>query len=146
MRSANEISAVVLKAARGAGMPLGCAEELSRAAPNLMAAGALGQVPELLSRLFEPPSLTQSAICGGHPVLAVIAWRDFIAAGQELGLECEVTSELKAAMIELKSPVGPFDVDAALWEQLESYANKMLVPESEASRLGGAGAGLTDND
>ena len=41
MRSANEISAMVLKAARGAGLPLGCAEELARAAPVLASTGDL---------------------------------------------------------------------------------------------------------
>ena len=36
MRSANEISGMVLKAARGAGMSIGCAEELGRAARKLI--------------------------------------------------------------------------------------------------------------
>ena len=146
MRSANEIAGMVLKAARGAGMSLGCAEELSRAAPNLIAADALGQVPDLLELPFVAPKFEDGAVTGGHPVQALIAWRDFKDAGQDVTLGCSVSPELKAAMTKLGSPVGPFDVDADLWAALQGYANRILVPETEASRLGGAGAGLTDND
>ncbi|HAJ83567.1 MAG TPA: DUF3726 domain-containing protein, partial [Rhodobacteraceae bacterium] len=32
------------------------------------------------------------------------------------------------------------------WQQLETYAALTYVPETDASRLVGAGAGLTDND
>ena len=146
MRSANEIAAMVLKAARGAGMALGCAEELSRAAPNLIAAGALGQVPDLLEHPFDAPKYQNNKISDGHPVQALIAWRDFKAAGQDVQLDCTVSQELQKAMTSDTSPAGPFEVDAELWDVLQAYANRILVPETEASRLSGAGAGLTDND
>ncbi len=38
------------------------------------------------------------------------------------------------------------DVDDAAHARIATYAAKILVPESDASRLSGAGAGLTDND
>ncbi len=38
------------------------------------------------------------------------------------------------------------DVDGEAHVRISDYAVKILVPETEASRLGGAGAGLTDND
>ena len=38
------------------------------------------------------------------------------------------------------------EVDNHVWATLEGYAHRTYVPASEASRLAGAGAGLTDND
>ena len=38
------------------------------------------------------------------------------------------------------------DVEVGIWTKLSSLAHKSYVPASEASRLSGAGAGLTDND
>ena len=37
-------------------------------------------------------------------------------------------------------------VDAETWSQLNTFAQRIFAPASEASRLAGAGAGLTDND
>ncbi|MDQ2094440.1 DUF3726 domain-containing protein [Rhodalgimonas zhirmunskyi] len=36
--------------------------------------------------------------------------------------------------------------DASVWQKLTTYAARTYAPESEVSRLSGAGAGLTDND
>ena len=45
------------------------------------------------------------------------------------------------------SQVGPpAPIPIKLIKLLEKMASKTYVPESEASRLKGAGAGLTDND
>jgi len=38
------------------------------------------------------------------------------------------------------------DVDQAAYDRVSVYASGILVPETEDSRLSGAGAGLTDND
>ena len=38
------------------------------------------------------------------------------------------------------------DVDPMDWQVLGKYAALTYVPETDASRLAGAGAGLTDND
>ena len=146
MRSANEISGMVLKAARGAGMPLGCAEDLARAAPALAALGALGIVPDLLGLECDLPRLEGGVVLGGHPILAITAWCDLRNAGVEATLEASFSQELLTAMQAEDAAVGPFEVDNSLWAQLQSYAERTFVPESEASRLAGAGAGLTDND
>lgn len=146
MRSANEISGLVLKAARGAGMSLGCAEELARAAPVLAGKGRLARIVDLLLLPFEPPEYLDGSVFGGHPVLAVIAWRDLKAAGIEVKLECDIQPDVFEAFGVQEPVCGPFEVAADVWEQLTVFAAKMLVPESEASRLSGAGAGLTDND
>jgi hypothetical protein len=37
-------------------------------------------------------------------------------------------------------------VDAETWSRLSAFAHRMLAPATEASRLAGAGARLTDND
>ena len=37
-------------------------------------------------------------------------------------------------------------VDAGSWSRLDAFARRTLAPVTEASRLAGAGAGLTDND
>ncbi|MFQ5565151.1 MAG: DUF3726 domain-containing protein [Paracoccaceae bacterium] len=37
-------------------------------------------------------------------------------------------------------------VDAETWSRLSTFAHRTLAPATEASRLAGAGAGLTDND
>jgi len=146
MRSANEISAMVLKAARGAGLPLGPAEELARAAPVLASTGDLTCVTGVLELACDAPSFEQGVVKGGHPVQAVVAWQDLTAAGVKAKLECDVEGALLSALCERVSVVGPFEVDETLWVNLSQFAAKMLVPESEASRLAGAGAGLSDND
>ena len=38
------------------------------------------------------------------------------------------------------------DFDAATWDRLDRFARRTYAPATEASRLKGAGAGLTDND
>ncbi|MGB7319205.1 MAG: DUF3726 domain-containing protein [Planktotalea sp.] len=146
MRSANEISALVTKASRGAGMPLGCAEDFGRAAPALAAAGALHLVPHLLQMKFEAPVLEGEALQNGHPVLAMIAWRDLKEAGRAVELQCDLPAGLRAAMSETSAPVGPFNVESALWARLCQFAERTFVPESEQSRLAGAGAASSDND
>lgn len=44
------------------------------------------------------------------------------------------------------APILRADVSSALWNELEIFEYKTYAPESEASRLKGAGAGVTDND
>lgn len=41
---------------------------------------------------------------------------------------------------------GGVDIACDLWEALNEFASRTYVPATEASRLKGAGAGLTDND
>lgn len=43
-------------------------------------------------------------------------------------------------------PAGPSEVDEKTWERLNNLAAQTYVPETESSRLSGAGAGLVDND
>lgn len=146
MRSANEIAGMVLKAARGAGMPLGSAERLARAAPALVEKGALDQITPLFELPFDRAVYENGTVSGGHPLQAAITWCDLKAAGLEVDLRTEVSKPLLAALYDKNAPVGPFEVDDAIWSLLARYAARTLVPETEVSRLAGAGAGLTDND
>ena len=41
---------------------------------------------------------------------------------------------------------GAVDISDEIWEALGRFAHRTYVPATEASRLKGAGAGLTDND
>jgi len=146
MRSANEISGMVLKAARGAGMPLGCAEDLARVAPALAKNAALSVAVELLERPFDMPIYQDGAVNAGHPVLAILSWLDLCAAGETVRLETDVPKALLDAFQSEDSPSGPFEVEESVWAKLQTNAERTFVPETEASRLAGAGAGLTDND
>jgi len=47
---------------------------------------------------------------------------------------------------QMHAPAGPFDVDEQIWQRLNKLAAQTYVPETESSRLSGAGAGLVDND
>ncbi len=67
--------------------------------------------------------------------------------------EGDLSSDLVLSLESSDQPGGAgaasaagIDVDAAVWNQIAALAQKTYVPESEASRLQGAGAGLTDND
>jgi len=146
MRSANEISAMVLKAARGAGLSLGCAEELARVAPCFAAHNALAQVVDVLGLPNERPNYVGGFVSEGHPVRAALAWRDLRAAGLDVTLDSNAPAGFVARMCESQAPAGPFHVTEEVWGQLGVFADVMLVPESDASRLAGAGAGLSDND
>ncbi|MEP5151561.1 DUF3726 domain-containing protein [Planktotalea sp.] len=146
MRSSNEISGMVLKAARGAGMPLGCAEDLARIAPLLAKDNTLSLIVGLLKVPLDRPVLEEGSLRRGHPVLTAIASLDLAAAGIEARVEDEIDASLAQMMQQVEIPAGPFEVDTAVWDRLNAFAAKMLVPETEASRLAGAGAGLTDND
>ena len=53
--------------------------------------------------------------------------------------------ELRVTCVQFDAASGSI-VDADAWEKLERLAAKTYVPESEESRLRGAGAGLLDND
>ncbi|MHA6263601.1 hypothetical protein ACXYMO_10400 [Arenibacterium sp. CAU 1754] len=125
-RSANEISALVSKAARGAGLPLAVTEDLARVAPG-MGAEALDAVVQCISSTSRHADLCEACL---------MVEFDENGGGDEL---CAL----------LRSPHAgdpPYDVPADIWSELERLARMTFVPESEASRRAGAGAGEIDND
>lgn len=161
IRSRNEIGGIVHKAARGAGWPLGLAEDVAAAmdfcadpVPALRAiAGYLRQGPgEVLATITTLDAL-QAGLIGqadlpNDPILLALAqMRSHNAAA--------VTLDDAHQMLRLHSPpaaepakpaTGAVEVDDALWSVLAGFAAKTFVPATEASRIAGAGAGLSDND
>ena len=156
--SANEIEGLVLKAARGGGMPTGLGEDLAAA-----------------SAFLDLDRLTQCPCSGGAAIAALPSAIDLVIAGQGpqtvvadhtlieayvAAFECQVgqtviwTETDNGGVIERidptapqeKPPLGRRQIPDALLAHLKDMGTKMLVPETDESRLAGAGAGLTDND
>ena len=164
MRSLNEISGMVLKAARGAGVPLGHCEDLAAAAGYIAATdpGALGVFATILGASHDVPTCTSHGdtttistgsvamagrLCNVSAptlVFALFAVRRCAVAHRFDGTDLIVTKTPGAAP---PAPiVGPAVVSGQLWQILADFAAKTYVPASEVSRMAGAGAGLTDND
>ncbi|WP_298843226.1 DUF3726 domain-containing protein [uncultured Roseobacter sp.] len=160
--SASEIAALATKAARGAGAPAGQAARFGEAAAFcLMTGGAPAALEAALA-----------AVPAGGPVLDLPAALDGIIARQG----GELRSDAPAILIRAYVAVLPFAADATetghgrwkimvdltrpsprptprrisgcdgLIACMSELAARTFVPESEASRAAGAGAGLNDND
>lgn len=155
-RSANEVMVLAGKAARGAGAPPAQAAQFGAAAVwhlqqgrdvaaldaalAALPAGLILDLPLAIARLIEgldhtsvlaPTPLAQSYV----ETLAFVARMD--AQGR---LEIDLTTP---APRKVPQRIALAPQTYAAWAAL---AAKLLVPESDASRLSGAGAGLTDND
>ena len=163
--SVNEITNLAAKAARGAGAPPALAAQFGKAAAWHLAEGhpvaelsaALAAVPNgpiywlpanLLNILEDstgryrrgvvvqdvPDGLSLSYICT-LPFACTQGWmNDYI--------EITIDTQTPAPPLRRSRLTLPDDL-AADWQRL---AARTFVPETDASRLAGAGAGLTDND
>lgn len=171
-RSVNEIMTMAQKAARGAGFPPHQADRFGRAAAVHLAAG---RGPEDLSRalansedspILRLPLLMDDMLRAidrlGEDVELTLHPGDEPLAPAYAGLlpirvkECGVL-ELEDSQNRLRvvadpnmpgKPAFPPRIHApdAFIAELAALAEKTLVPESEASRAAGAGAGDIDND
>ena len=125
-RSANEIAGQVMKAARGAGLPLDVAEDLSLASAALDARALLS-----LARDMADPAR--------HGAL--------VAACVEADGACPHSAVARAVVEVIGGRnLGARDVPAETWSVLDALAVRTYVPASDQSRAAGAGAGLSDND
>lgn len=120
IRSGAEIRAEVLKAARGAGLPLGVAEDLALLAETLP--------DDDLARLAQ--------------MIAEPARHDTLI---EACLDQDMTGQ-NALFDNVTAQTGARDVAEATWSLLSTLAARTYVPESDTSRQSGAGAGDIDND
>ena len=175
-RSLNEISGMVHKAARGAGLPLGHAEDLAKVAGYLAATDpvAMTCLVDVLAGPFDPPYFElDSELRIGAANAAMVA--PLVVDALRSGIAAIVISEVKLPAIIFAScalnglavahrfegdqlaltacapesavpPAKATTVSQEIWSKLDAYACRTYVPASEASRVGGAGAGLNDND
>lgn len=154
-RSANEIAVLATKAAGGAGAPPAQAAQFGAAAVAHLAGGgaialldqALGDLPAGGAIIDIPLTLQTAAEAGGalriagHPLLA--AYIDSLPCAAHLAGD---VLHLDLATPAARRAVARVDLPDAAYDRWSALAARLLVPESEASRSGGAGAGLTDND
>ncbi|MBW4707604.1 hypothetical protein KX928_07375 [Roseobacter sp. YSTF-M11] len=164
--SAAEISALATKAARGAGAPPEQAARFGRAsvvhlAQNRaveMLTDALDALPggvilwaplavdRALSSLADDPAGARVE-ARGHPAL-VQSYLEASPHGiviERVDTDAFDISVTAAATGTSVPPVRLSDCDRCI-AVMTTLAARTFVPESAASRLGGAGAGLTDND
>ena len=160
--SVNEVMSLAARAARGAGAPPAQAAAFGRAAMFHLAAGrAAGPLTAALKSLPQGPILTLpldfirvlTEDCSEIPLPPDVATelvqsyaeaQSFLTTLHPEGPQMQITVDRKSP-----SP-GPAISRITMSEDLFTFLNhlaaRILVPESEASRIAGAGAGLTDND
>ena len=164
-RSRTEIRAALLKAGRGAGLPLGLAEDLATAGTDLLSRDPTkaDQIttaldPDPTGIAFTGPAALDAAVAGDLPQsVHAHGTADLFAAmldvaRRDRGLQAALTRDgdtltlAKGQGAPASVPLGPVTVPEDHWTIWESLAARTYVPETEASRTSGAGAGLTDND
>lgn len=159
--SANEVQALAAKAARGGGAPAGQAASFGRAAVIHLCAdrpaddliSALGALPEgpIMSLPLALAQVLETTQCRGPVRCASAALAQSYCETLPFAHEISLTPDGMDLCIDLtrpgpRRPVKRVALPADLIALLDDLASRILVPESDASRRGGAGAGLTDND
>ena len=160
-RSSNEVMGLAAKAARGAGAPPAQAAQFgAAAAAHLGARREIDVLVAALSVLPDGPIMTlpldiariaetaQDGLATGVvaaddvPLVAsYVAALPYLAwLGQRGTLALDLTKPAK------RGTVQRIDLPDAIYREWCGLAARLLVPESDASRLSGAGAGLSDND
>jgi len=176
IRSHNEVVAMAIKAARGAGIPFGHAEDFGPVVAYLAVTfpNDLDCLQSVLRTTYAPLVMTQNddtvTINNAQAVIAGPVALDALRAGAAVVQLCDVDAPALAkayfnragafhcvddgkalrittvAKTETEYVVQAIDMPGAIWTMLSHFAAKTYVPASDASRLMGAGAGLTDND
>ncbi|TMM55270.1 hypothetical protein [Sulfitobacter sabulilitoris] len=163
--SMTEWAALAAKAARGAGAPPAQAQAFGRAAAQHLAQGraaedlarALGALPggPILSL---PPALIAAQVDAGTGLQTTLAAPDGPALAQSYveGLPWRVTVlraeggtlcfALDTGTPAPRATPARLTPPPALVKRMEALAERTFVPETDASRQRGAGAGLTDSD
>lgn len=170
--SFNELEARLKKAAKGAGLPWGLSEEFAKSLlwlaqlnvrldiwvtdflKDQSCAGQLAQWSYDLD-LRVVSAAPQDPTAGEYWVW--LGFQGRLAKVQNSELDFE-TARVGPASLRLfrqseaecytqsAEPILRADISSLLWSELEIFEYKTYAPESEASRLKGAGAGVTDND
>ncbi|WP_050932117.1 hypothetical protein [Aestuariivita boseongensis] len=142
-RTRAELAALLMKAVRGAGLPLALGEDLYAAAPYLSAEDVARIARDIAEGGTELTRLTLALDAAemGEPVPDTTPLAQALAAARGWRLEDGRKSDTDPPQ-----PAGPLEITDTLWVALDAYAARTYVPESEASRAKGAGAGAIDND
>ena len=138
-----ELAALLMKAARGAGLPLALAEDLYQMADFVTA--------EDVSRL------TDEIEAGGASLIALTHDLDAVACGVAMASNDPLAPALAAAQGWVLADgrkadglpnkrAGALDIPDDVLHRLNALAARTYVPETAASRARGAGAGAIDND
>ena len=128
-------------------------EQSAEVAQPLLLLALLGRAASATGRSFRLEWEKHSILCGGDGI-------EIEKVGDlPSNLPSNLLSNLLSARAEARwcptaaSPASPLRresparaVSASAWKTLETLAGQTYVPESDASRLAGAGAGITDND
>ena len=152
--SMTELSALATKAARGAGAPAGQAARFGAAAARHMQAErdaealvlALDALP--YGPIIDLPRVLDAALTKASPKIET---EPLLESYLDV-LPCVAAYNARTRRLEIDkdtpAPVhrGRIHGYADLISQMEALAARTYVPDSAASRAGGAGAGLTDND
>lgn len=157
-RSANEVEVLAAKAARGAGAGPAQAAQFGAAAVRHLAqgrdiaaldaaldalpAGPILHVPLDIARIAEG-ARARGVLADAQSPLAqsyveALRWHAVLAADGTLTLDLGRPA--------VRCALPRFDLPQDVAARWEALAARLLVPESAASRLKGAGAGLSDND
>ena len=155
--SANEIEGLVLKAARGGALPTGLGEDLASATAFLdlarlsqcpCSSGAAAAIPSAIDLVMVAKG--PQTVTADHALIEAYVAVAEAQTGQTLIWQRTengaVIERLDGAAPKDHAPLGRRDIPDTLLAHLKEMGAKMLVPETDASRLAGAGAGLTDND
>jgi hypothetical protein len=161
-RSANEVMTLAAKAARGAGAPAGQASLFGRVALRHLIAGRdIGELTAALAALPHGPVVTLPQLFGelaeralqgqSKGKLPVGSLTVSYAEAQPYLCQSEMMPQAISVTLDLTQPAENMPIERVnlpetLAQELHFLSAKILVPESDASRLSGAGAGLTDND
>ena len=170
--SHNELASLIKKAAMGKGFPEGTAKEIAFGAlclPSRQAEVALAGLaeeagwsvtangPALFDQAFmalsceEANEFRQTLIDVNCPEL-LEGMASAAACNYGLIVNIKVSAETTDISMRLGEAISPptisgaIDVPPNIYEALNALAQKTYVPATDASRLKGAGAGLTDND
>jgi hypothetical protein len=116
--------------------------EILAVAHPLLLVSFVAQIGEGQSKDFRVSWAEVEIVCGVNG-LTVKGERSALLKKHASAVKIKYSSD-KASAIEERQLRA--EVNDNAWELLERYAHRTYVPASEASRLAGAGAGLTDND
>ena len=166
--SSNELQMAILKACRGVGLPIAQAQEVAAAV-----AASPKAVPDFLKYLGQPLQRAYFDFTDGLEVTNACILQDFFVCADaalhgvssviiyEVG-QCDLIKALaryRGVNVSIKSNdliisngikskliFERCNLEAKEWTAIGDYAALTYVPETDQSRIDGAGAGLSDND